>query len=69
MRETFLAAAIAMITFAVVAGGIVGVGLATADPARAQVAAGMAKVHALAAVAAPVKPASTIATARWNATS
>ena len=67
MRQTFLAAAIAVITFAVVTGGIVGVGLATVDPARAEVATGMAKVHRLAA--APLKPASAVAAAHWDVTS
>ena len=67
MRQTFLAAAVAAITFGVVTGGIVGVGLATIDPARAEVASGMAKVHKLAS--APAKPATTIAAARWNVTS
>ena len=67
MRQTFLAAAVAAITFAVVTGGIVGVGLATVDPARAEVATGMAKVHALAAL--PAKPARTIAATHWDVTS
>lgn len=69
MRQTFIAAAVAVTTFAVVTGGIVGVGLATVDPARAEVASGMARVHTLAAAPAEAKPARTIAAARWDATS
>ena len=40
LREKFLAAAIAVSTFGVVTGAIVGVGLATADRAHAQAAVG-----------------------------
>ena len=68
MGERARAAVIAAVTFALVTGGIVGIGLATVDPARAEVAGGFATVRA-AAVAAPLKPAQALAAARWDATS